>query len=85
MVYFPVMLGFENKALVPYIALSMGGTTLASLIVQNAESPKSLEIQCMTVQLRDGLQILHETAGLIRVSVSCNLTCNQKKYCHFNT
>lgn len=63
----------------------MGGTTLASLIVQDGESPKSLEIQRMIVQLRDGLHILHETAGLIRVSVSCNLTYNQEKYCHFNT
>lgn len=72
MVFFPVLVGFDNKALVPWCAMEMGGLTVASLIL-DGEMPKSTVIHSMVLQLREGLKILHEAGGLIRVSVSCYL------------
>ena len=72
MVFFPVVVGFDNKALVPWCAMEMGGSTMASLVL-DGEMPKSTVIHSMVLQLREGLKILHEAGGLIRVSVSCYL------------
>ena len=75
MVFFPVLVGFDNKALVPWCAMEMGGLTVASLIL-DGEMPKSTVIHSIFLRLREGLKILHEAGGLIRVSVSCYLVWN---------